>query len=186
MAQLPIHITRAAFPDASSTVPQHCTLTATARIEPEDVFDPNLQNNTITVGLDVYVSGTASSSAFSLESVPPVTATIARGKTAATKSVGLKVSTRSPDRTKEVAITVQDGTCPAGTMGAPSASSVTLKRRRQGVSMPLTIQRGAFKSLKNSPARCTAVVTATGSSFSAKSQTVKFDIDVTDLNDQSR
>lgn len=184
IAQLPIHITRAAFPDASSTVPQHCTLTATARIEPEDVFDPNPQNNTITMGLDVYVSGTTSSSAFTLGSVGPVSATIARGKTAATKSVGVKVSTRSPDPTKQVTITVQDGSCPAGTVGAPTASSVALKRKSQGVPLPLTIQHGAFKSLKNSPARCTAVVTATASTFSAKSQTVKFDIDVTDLNDK--
>jgi uncharacterized delta-60 repeat protein len=183
MALLPIHITRAAFPDASSTVPQHCDLTATARIEPEDVFDPNPHNNTITIGLDVYVSGTTSSSAFALGSVGPVSARIARGKTAATKSVGVKVSTRRPDRNKQVAITVQDGTCPAGTVGAPSTSSVTLKRRRQSLWLPVTVRSAAFKTLKHSPARCTAVETATGSNFSSKSQTVKFDLDVTDLND---
>jgi len=185
VARVFINVKRAAFPNATADTPQRCTLRLTARIYPEDVYDPNPENNSVSVELNVLDLShpqTAQSASFSLQSVKPLRAQIARGVTTATKTVRLSVTTKAPDPTQTITITVSDGTCPKGTVGQPAPSAFTLARKRRTVSLPLALSSTAFQSRsRTSPSRCTATVTATLGNGSA--QTVQLVVDVTDGND---
>ena len=184
-ARVFIHVKRAAFPNATAATPQRCTLSFTAGIEPEDVYDPTPQNNTVAVELSVFDlsrDGAAQSASFSLQSVKPLRAKIARGVTTATRTVRLSVTTKTADPTQTVTITAQDGTCPAGTVGQPTPSAITLARKRTSVSLPLALSSAAFQTRsRNSPSRCTATVTAT--STNGSQQTIQLVVDVMDSND---
>jgi hypothetical protein len=98
--------------------------------------------------------------------------------------VRLALTTGKPDPTRTIAITMQDGTCPPGTVDITTPVSVALKHKRSHVSVPLTFRSAAFKSpSRQSPARCTPVVTATGQGTDASQYTTQFAVDVTDGND---
>jgi uncharacterized delta-60 repeat protein len=184
-ARVFIHVSRTAFSNATATTPQRCTLAFTAHLAPQDVYDPNPENNSVSLELNVFdLSSVEMSQAgsFSLDSVKPLSAKIARGAAQISKTVKLNVKTTTPDPTQTIAITAQDGTCPSGTVGSPTPSSLTLARRHTRVWLPLTVRSAAFQSrARNSPARCTAVVTATSSG--GTQQTTRINVDVMDSND---
>ena len=183
-ARVFIHVQRAAFTNATAATPQRCTLRFTAAVTPADVYDPAPQNNSASLELNVFdfsQEQTSRGVSFSLQSVKPQRARIARGVTTATKTVRLTVTTTSPDPTRTVTITAQDGTCPSGTVGQPAPGAVTLARRRAIVLLPLTVSHAAFQSKsRNSPSRCTASVTAALGNGSQ--QTIQVVLDVMDGN----
>jgi hypothetical protein len=118
---------------------------------------------------------------FSLQAVRPLRARIARGVTTAARNVRLNVTTTAPGPTQTITVAAQDGTCPAGTVGNPKPSVVSLARKRTRVSLPLAFRSAAFDTRSRTPSRCSATVTATGRDGSAR--TIQIDIEVMDRND---
>jgi len=119
---------------------------------------------------------------FSLQAVRPLRARIARGLTTAARNVRLNVITAAPDPTQTITVSAQDGTCPAGTVGSPIPSVVTLARKRTRVSLPLAFRSAAFETQSpRTPSRCSATVTATGRGGSTR--TIQIDVAVMDRND---
>lgn len=127
------------------------------------------------------VEPVAQATDFTLQTVRPLRVRIARGSGYAKKSLRLMVTTTTPNASRSVTLTAKDGNCPLGTMGSPAPSAVTLTRKRVRAALPLTVRSAAFTSgSRKSPARCTAVVTATGSTGQ---QTTQVELNVTDNND---
>ena len=183
-AKVTVHVTRAAFPFATQDTPQWCTLHFTVRTVPEDVWDQTPQNNSITVPFGVWAAGVSAAgpTSFMLQSVKPQHVTIRRRASSAKRHVRVALTAGSPDPTRTVAVTMQDGTCPSGTVDSTRSLSVVMKRRRAAVSVPLTFSSGAFWTpSRTSPARCTPIVTAVDNG--AGLHVTQFDVDVMDGND---
>lgn len=183
--QVTVHATRGAFPHATQDTPQWCTLHFTVRTVPEDVWDQTPQNNTITVPFGVWAAGVAAApTSFMLQSVKPQHVTIARHRSTARRHVRVKLSIGQPDPTRTIAVTMQDGSCPPGTVDSTASVSVALKRKHTAVSVPLTFAAGAFWTpSRTSPGRCTPTVTAVDSGLDTGPHVTQFDVDVTDRND---
>ena len=184
--QVTVHVTRAAFPLATQDTPQSCTLHFTVRTVPEDVWDQSLQNNSITVPFGVWAAGVSAGAptSFMLQTVKPQHVTIRRRAAATKRHVRVALTTESPNPKRTIAVTMQDGSCPPGTVVNTNSVSVPLKRRRTAVSVPLTFRSDAFRTpSRTSPARCTPVVTAVDAGDVAGPHATQFDVDVTDRND---
>ncbi|MBI1813780.1 MAG: DUF4215 domain-containing protein [Deltaproteobacteria bacterium] len=196
-----IHVTRTAFPNATKEIPQRCTLTFSVHAEPQDVTEPTPENNVVSVELNVLdgtVPSVATQTRFVLRSLNSIRATILRGWDSLPAIVSLDVTTAksgvgTPQPTREISITIQDGTCPSGmlengpfvlgTLGTTIAGRPPRSRAHQFVNLTLS-KDGFHAASANSPARCTALVTATSPGVDSEAQqTTRLTIDVVDQND---
>jgi len=204
-----VTVSRDAFPNLSKTTPQRCTLVFTARTDLPGNFDPTPDNNTVMVELNVFDRGNAAANQalsvqtlvppFAVDSRRPVAIRIRRGRSAVTKTLRLMVrsdgSGAAQGTAREITITATGGDCAPGTVGladfdriTPGAQNVVTLRDGQTArgEVVLTMTDAAFTAANDkSPARCTAVVTATapGTDAGAASHTTRIVIDVSDGND---
>ena len=201
-AALPLVITSSGFTTFNHKAQTRCTITLTAS-SPGNT-DPVATNNVTTVEINVIdkndpEQSTAHESV--IQSISPVTVTLKDGMASTVKNVRPVIGNADILPAAEVpghliTVTASDGDCPAGTVGiadydgkTPGAqNSATVKGgATKGGPLPLTINASAFATTNaKSPARCTAVLTATGPSNpdpDPSNNTTKLVIDVIDKND---
>ena len=192
-----LSVSRDAFTSFNRKAPQRCTLSAHVATLVAGSSDPNPTNDTIPIELSVIDRNDPDQTAAHesvIDSVNPVTIKIGRMKSSVSKAISFKVHNADiGDGPSGHAINVQasDGDCPAGTVGAPNFSGTSSTALVPGFGsqrgrLTLTINASAFTSRNlKSPARCTAVLTATGPSgdSDATNNLTKLTIDVIDRND---
>ena len=200
-AMVPLTITSADFTTFNHKAPTRCTLTFTATMPGSN--DPTPENAVATVEINIIdkndPEGTARHESL-IKSIAPAKITLPRDTTAKLRNVRPTVVNADILPTVETtadAITVvaSDGDCPSGTVGvadynarmpgAQNTAQVTGGRSKAGL-LPLTINANAFLSPNaKSPARCTAVLTASGpgGDSDGSNNTTKLVIDVLDKND---
>ena len=129
-------------------------------------------------------------------SVAPLRVSLRRGRAMVVKRVTTAAGNADPVDVLGhlVTVTADDGTCPPGTVGvadfdartadAQNAVVVSAAHTQRG-HLPITINTGGFLSAnKRSPARCTALITASGPAgdTDATNNTTTLVIDVLDAN----
>lgn len=196
-----VTVSRDAFTPFDKKIPTRCHLRVTASEATGASDDPTPDNNTAPVALDVTDTGDSAHSGleeFFVASMDPVTVKIAKGQASVTKQIKPAVR-RSRDLPTdagdlEVVVSASDGDCPPGTVGyvdtdrrtAGYQSRLVLRRgKRAKGSLGLVIRADAFTTPSDeSPRRCTALVTATGTGDTDPSNnTTRLVIDVYDRND---
>lgn len=204
-AKVSLHIDRAAFTTFNGKAPARCTLVFTATtVSPASWFEPTLENNSVTVELNVNDKNDPAQSTTHeslIRSIAPATVTLKVGTTSKIKNVTPVVGNADILPTAEdpgdlITLTANDGDCPTGTVGiadydhkTPGAQNfVTVKGgKRKAGTLPLTINASAFTTANaKSRSRCTALLTATGPSSpdpDPSNNATKLVIDVTDRND---
>jgi hypothetical protein len=132
-----------------------------------------------------------------IQSPNPITVKIPRNTASVVKSVNVTVGNgdvvSAPPPLETVTVTAGDGDCPSGTVGAVSfpagsGNQVTVKGgKKQTGTLQLFIDSAAFSTASaKSPARCTAVLTATGPAnpdADPTNNSATVVIDVIDMND---
>jgi hypothetical protein len=200
-AAVPLTIRRDAFTTNAARAPYRCTLTFTAKtIDPAVSSDPTASNNQITMDLNVKDQNDPApplAREVYMNSPAPVRVVITRGVATVLQTVRLSIaSATSPQNFNDViTVTTADGSCPAGTVnmidfnpftpGVQSATFVGSGSTRTG-SLVLTINAAAFTASNvRSPARCTALFTASGANgdTDTTNNSTRLLIDVTDRND---
>jgi cysteine-rich repeat protein len=184
--------------------PVRCAVTFEASTSnPTGSLDPEPSNNSVTADVDVTDKSdaeTATSHESVVRAVKPVKVKVKDGVLSLTKKarvvlVNADILPVREDPGHEITLTVEDGTCPAGTVGAmdydraaPGIQNFVTVRggATKGGALPLTIDPNAFTSPSSaSPARCTAFLTATGPSGDTdpSNNRARLIIDVVDEND---
>jgi hypothetical protein len=200
-AVVPLSIDSAHFTNATQKAPTRCTLRFTANTLPADLsYDPTPANNTAILELSVSnatVPGGAPPHETYVRSVAPLSVSLRAGVSSVTKTARIKVGNGDIGETPghPVSVTVSDGDCPAGTVGAvdldarlPGAQdSVTVRGGRTKVgALTVTINADAFSTPSGkAPARCTASIMAVGPAgdTDASNDATQLVIEVTDRND---
>ncbi len=179
--------------------PTRCTIAFLA--SPQASIDPTLRNAGVALQLNLIDKNDpdqpTSGESF-IQSPNPLVVTIPKHAPSVSKTVKLSVGNGDivpvPETPGElITVTASDGDCPAGTVGtvsfaAGSGNQVVVKGgQRQTGTLSLTIDGAAFTTAgAKSPARCTAVLTATGSAEpdpDPTNNTATMVIDVIDKND---
>jgi len=202
MAVVPLTLSSAMFTSFNLHSPQRCTLTFTAQAVLAGNADPSPANNVATVELNVIDANDPYQTAVHqtvMNSSNPVTLRIRKGQPSIVKSARLTVGNADgsdPPPGHAVTVTAADGTCPVGTIGAvaflsplnpamPNGAAVPSNGVRSG-SVGMLINAAAFTTANaKSPARCVAVLTASGPTGDADlgNNTSRLTIDVLDAND---
>jgi len=201
-AVLPLLILSAGFTTFNHKAPARCTITLTASSPGHT--DPFPANNVTTVELNVIDKNDPEQSTTHeslIRSVASITVTLKHGVTSSSRNVRPVIGNAdilpAPEGPGDlITVTASDGDCPAGTVGiadydgaTPGAqNSTTVKGgAMKGGRLPLTINAAAFATANTkSPARCTAVLTATGPSVpdpDPSNNTTRLVINVIDKND---
>jgi hypothetical protein len=200
-ATVPVTIASGAFATFNHQAPARCTLTFTASVAGS--IDPTPENATATIEINVIdrnrPEGTARHESL-IKSVAPLRVVLGRSTGATSRSVRpivVNADILPAVETGADAITVSSlvgGNCPSGTVGvadydptsgAQNTAQVPGGQSKRGV-LPLIINANAFFSPnRKSPARCTAVLTATGpgGDTDGTNNVTKLVIDVTDKHD---
>ena len=176
--QVQVHVASAAFPAASSNIPQRCTFVVSARIQPPDAGDATPENNDAPLELNVYARGPkAPGSAFSLESLSPVKVIVPYRRDTMTRPWSLRSTPQSLLRDGAATLIARDGTCPTGT--------VRIEQPAGRARVLVTATSAAVRSQSNRiPARCTALVTATVPGVASENQhTTHVIVEMVDAND---
>lgn len=184
--------------------PARCTLTFTASVtSPSGNVDPVPSNNLVSVDVDFFDENDAPQPAVYesvVSSIKPVKVKVAPGATSGTGKVSIRVANANiipvPQHPGDVfTVSVADGTCPAGTVGAADFDTKTPGSQGDvqldggmtaGSTLPLTINPAAFQSGgAKSPARCIASVTirSPGGDAETRNNKASVVIDVIDKND---
>ena len=159
----------------------------------------SVESSVISVELNVVAAGRAAglwraatvAADFFVRSAKPVSVTVARGQSGAVKTVSIKLA---GGLLPEMTMTASDGTCPAGTVNlsgfgvtADPAPQVTLPAGSAGRGrVLLRIDAGPFTAANaRSPARCTAVLSASTASANGvpTHHVTCLDVEVIDFND---
>lgn len=210
-ARVWLRVYRADFPDLDPKVPQRCTVTFEVDTLIDGNVDPIPENNIIHVELNIFGKPDAQAAAqsararaadapppFFVVSAKPLRVNILAGQSVTQQSVRVavgagKAGAVAPQST--VTVTASDGNCPAGTVGVSDFDSHTpggqavvplpAGRVRRGT-LPVSVRSAGFTAGSgNSPARCTALITSTGSDGAAEpaNHVTKLLIEVRDGND---
>ena len=200
-AKVPVTITSGGFSTFNHKAPTRCTLTFTASVANSD--DPTPKNGVATVEINIIdkndPEGTARHESL-IKSIGPAKITLPRNTITKLKTVRPTVINADILPTVEIsadAITVvaSDGDCPSGTVGVADFDNATIGAQNtaqvtggqsKGGTLALTINASAFLSPnKKSPARCTAVLTASGpgGDSDGSNNSTNLVIDVIDKND---
>jgi photosystem II stability/assembly factor-like uncharacterized protein len=203
-ALVPIQVDRADVPNASSDKsPHRCTLIFKASTVLAGNVEPTNDNNTISAELNFgLTSPTApvTGSEVLVRSLTPLSVSVKRGISVVQKTLKVSVTNGKPsvsnDLGRLITVATDDGTCPAGTVGAVSFdaiggrhNTVTVKNGKTVTgSLIVTIDNQAFRAANGkSPARCTAQISATmsgaGIDPDTSNNTAQLPIDVVDEND---
>jgi len=203
-AKVPLRIARGAFTTVNAKAPHRCTLVFQAStLLPSGSIDPTVQNNAATLELNVIDKndpGQATLHESAISSVAPMTLQIRRSSTAATGTRRPIVGNADILPTAEqpghaITVIASDGDCPDGTVGtldfgrsafgSQNSALVQGGKTLRG-KIAVTATAGGFMSANaKSPARCTAMLTATGpgGETDATNDSTKLVIDVIDRND---
>jgi hypothetical protein len=199
-------ISRDDFTTFNRKAPTRCSLTFTANTIAPASVDPTLDNNVMTVEVNIIDRNdsqhtTATVHESLVRSIHPVTVTVPKNATVKTANVHPVVANADFLPTPEIpgdtiTVVTSTGTCPAGAVGvadydkglAGAQNLVVVKGgATKGGTLALAIDAAAFRSTPNkkAPARCTAVLTAAGPGGDADgtNNTTKLVIDVVDTND---
>ncbi len=193
-------------PELSTKIPTRCTLVFTAETVVDGNVDPTPENNTITVELNVrtakeqpqaFASGGTVDPGFFIRSAKPFKAKIGYGRSSAAKLIKVKVSNGLPrgSSDRQVALTVEDGSCPVGTVtitefdGVAGGGQVVSLAAGRSASAKLLVSatQELFTSPSNlSPGRCTAmiVVSAPSGADERANQRTALVVEAIDANDQ--
>ena len=202
LVTVPLVINRPDFAPINSITPTRCALLFSTLTRPiGGSIDPTPENNSAVLELSVLDKKVAAppapqNEAF-IKSVSPVLLSITSAKSDATKTVRFTVGNGviGGSASDNITVTVSDGSCPTGTVGAPNFSArspiaqptSTVKHgATKGGQLQVTVNRDAFQTPNGkSPERCTAILTATGANgdTDATNNTTKLVIDVTDHHD---
>lgn len=199
-AAVTLNVDPANFVGFNGLAPTRCTLSFS--VTSPGNSDPTPANNVIPVELDVFDSSdpiqTALHETF-IRNVKPVSITIRHGAALATKSI--RPAAGNADLSVDevpgdlVAVTVLDGDCPPGTLGAidfnsgmPGAqNTVTIASDDLAFGrLTITAAYTAFTTTRSkSPARCVATLSAVGpgGATNTSNDTTRLVIDVYDNND---
>ncbi len=203
LALIAISLSRANFSPVCKRAPVRCTLQLRVRSAEEGSLDPTPDNN--VVGMELNVADTVDPvdtefKEFVLSSMKPVTLRIAPGETSVSRQVkpqAINADTGEEDDTgKLITVTAVDGDCPTGTLGLgdfdrrrvglQNSFRLLPHHRSRGV-LGMTVTSAAFRSpSRDSPARCTAILTATSGALEdtdASNNSAQLVIDVIDNND---
>ncbi|MFI5364445.1 MAG: choice-of-anchor V domain-containing protein [Candidatus Binatia bacterium] len=178
--------------------PTRCTIAFLAAVASS--IDPTVSNAGMAMQLNVINKGDVDQETLGesfIQSPNPITVKIPRNTASVVKSVNVTVGNgdivSTPPPMETVTVTASDGDCPPGTVGAVSfaagsGNQVSVKGgKKQTGTLPLTIDSAAFTTASaKSPARCTAVLTATGPAdpdADPTNNTATLVIDVLDMND---
>lgn len=193
-----VTIASAGITSVNHVTPTRCTIAFLAAVA--DSTDPTLGNASVPLQLNVIdkndVDQETPGESF-IQSPNPITVKIPRNTASVVKSVKVTVGSGDivsvPPPLETVTVTAGDGDCPPGTVGAvsfPSGSGnqVMVKGgKKQNGTLQLFIDSAAFSTANaKSPARCTAVLTATGAAdpdADPTNNTATLVIDVIDMND---
>jgi len=196
-AQVSLEFAAADFSTPTARAPQRCTLIL--RASPATGSDPTPSNNDALVEISVRdlsdSKDPGATDAF-LDSVAPLTLTIAKSTSSATATATPRVALDAPAGSPRVAlrVTTDDGTCPAGTIGevdlnkATAGTQDTVKlgagKARRG-SVQIRALASAF-STASAPVRCTALITVTytGPGGDVANDITRLVLTVTDANDK--
>jgi cysteine-rich repeat protein len=175
-AAIRLSLSRDAFTTTKHTAPHRCTLVFQAIAQPAS-HDPTPENNVVTMELNVFDRNDPEVDTVHetvMDSIPPVTVQLGRGSGAVRRMVyPIMGNADASDLAGHLAhLTASDGDCPTGTVGVPDYdlsrlgaqddAIIQALRTRRG-QLPLVIDPAAFATATaKSPARCTAVLTATG------------------------
>lgn len=203
-AHVVIFASHQSFPGLDTKIPARCTLVFVVETLIDGNVDPTPENNTITVELNVRaakeqpqaLAGVVDEPGFFIRSAKPLKAKIRYGRGSAEKRIKVKVTnglpTGTPDR--QVALAVDDGSCPPGTVtitefgGVAGGGQPVWLRARRSVSGKLlvTATESLFTSAsKVSPGRCTAVVIVSdaGGAGERSNQRTALVVEAIDAND---
>jgi hypothetical protein len=201
-AKVPLTFTSGAFTTFNHVAPTRCTLsfTATTLVASND---PTPQNAVASIELNVIdkndLEGTARHESL-IKSIAPVKVMVSKGtgqKLVTVRATAVNADILPAPETSADAITVvaSDGDCPSGTVGVLDYDSTTAGAQNtvqltggksKGGAMTVAIFASKFSSPNaKSPARCTALLTATGpgGDTDASNNTARLVIDVIDKND---
>jgi hypothetical protein len=169
-AEIPLVVAASAFATHNGKAPARCRLELTASIPLVDNEDPTPANNRMTVELNITDANDTPQESPPHESVvtsvKPLGLKIGSAGSAM-KSVKVSVVNAdylpSAEASHDIAVSVDQGDCPAGTLGAPLPATATVGGGAKAtIVVPVTATAAAFTTTnKKSPARCIAVITAT-------------------------
>lgn len=168
-ATIRLAISAAAFATHNAKAPARCRLELAATTPLADNEDPTPGNNVLSIELNVFDSNDTpqtSTHESVIDSAKPLKLTIGTAGSTA-KSVKLFAINAdflpAAEPGHSITVTADDGDCPAGTVGSPAPAPVSVAGgAKSRVVVPITATSAAFDTPNGkSPARCTAVITAT-------------------------
>ena len=180
VAQLLLIVTAQEFEPSSPLDPHRCSVALTAStVDAEGATEPTPANNVATLEFDVRrPGGTAQAGdGWAVRSVKPVTVTLTRGAAGATTGVAVRITNVDAalgprDPGQALLVTVSDGDCPPGTVGAPDfersfpgaqVSRYVAPQRTAMATVPVTVDLGMLAlGRPNAPARCSALIRVQG------------------------
>lgn len=182
-----MRITSSAFPTLNNLAPVRCTLNASVTAAGvDDNVDPTPENNSVPVELNVIDQNnpqTSSAGDAVILSAKPLK--LAIGKQA-TKSKTLAVRLLNADSNQtSLTVTASDGTCPKGTIQAPSTVTVAGGSVATMLLQVTATNAGFLTANGASPSRCVATVSVAGGGTDPDptNNTTQLVIDVTDKED---
>ncbi len=195
-----LSLASSAFTSFNLDSPARCTILLNADATSAGNVDPSPANNSVAVEVNVSDANDPNQTALHQTYVLSPSSTrfkIKRGDASASKTVTVKVGNADASDSfgHAATLTASDGDCPAGTItsvdfdssapGEQSQAAVSGGGTRAG-DISVSVQAAAFHSPnKKSPARCTALIQASGPSgdADASNDQTNLVIDVTDQND---
>ncbi len=202
VAFVPLYFSAATFTTVNKNVPVRCVLSFTA-VDPDGRPDATPGNNVLRLELDVYDRNDSPQPSPQETFISPVHAVrlrIRSGAAGADKTVHIKVGNGDllpvPEKPGHlITVTVDNGTCPAGTVSAadfgraaagPANSVVVRGGRHARATLAVHADSAAFSSTSpRRPARCVATITASGplGDLVPSNDSVELVIEVVDDND---
>lgn len=204
-ATVPLTISRSAFATFNHLAPTRCTPTfaASASGSDADGIDPTPENAVAPVEINIIdrndPEGTAKHESL-IASIAPASLRLRKGRTSTIQNVSpvvvnADILPATEPGTDAITVTASDGDCPNGTVGladydaaTPGAQGVAQVAggKAKAGTLPVTIHpAGFFSPTRQSPGRCTAVLSATGpgGDNDGSNNVTKLVIDVTDGSD---
>jgi hypothetical protein len=192
-AKVRLRVQAADFTSHNGLAPDRCALRVEASTVQTDNQDPTPSNNVQMVELNVIDAHDSSMTTHEsvLKSVNPAKLTIAENATSGTKTVRVKLTNADVGEVLGHAITLAVDTaqsdCPSASVSVLAPSMQTVAGGSTATaSVGITMNRDLARSGNaKSPARCTAVLTATGPGVDPKpaNNSVRLVVEVNDKND---
>lgn len=197
-----INVAAADFATFNEKAPARCTLSFTSSSTTPGNVDPSPSNNTMTMEINVFDGNDVEQTAVhetvmeSVRVMHPGKIEVPPGFTTKDALVRIAVTNADAEAASDlITVTADDGDCPPGTVGVADFDNDT-DGRQSSVAvgggakvtglLPLTIVAAQFDTVNvRSPARCTALLTATGpgGDSDATNNTTRLVIDVIDHSD---